>query len=55
MIITVEFISQKGFWRLGTFKTKNLVKQWLKALHPETCIKWMSKNRVSVSQQYCRK
>ncbi len=55
MKITVEFISQKGFWRLGHFTTKQLFQQWFKALRPETSIYWMSKNRVSVSQQYCRK
>ncbi len=29
MEITVEFISQKGFWRLGHFKTKKLVQAWI--------------------------
>ena len=53
MEITVEFISQKGFWQLGHFKTKILFQQWIKALHPQTAVCWMSKNRVSVSQQYC--
>lgn len=54
MKITVEFIDQKGFWHLKICKSKKLIQQWIKALHPQTCINWISKNRVLISQQYCQ-
>lgn len=54
MKITVEFIDHKGFWHLKIGKSKKLVQQWIKALRPRTCVYWMSKSRVSVSQQYCQ-
>ena len=53
MKITVEFINHKGFWRVFTVKSKKLLLETINALAQGTSVKWLSKNRVHISQQYC--
>lgn len=55
MKVVMEFIDQKGFWHVARADSKKKAVQSFKALHPETEIRWVSKNRVVVSQQYIRK
>ena len=55
MKVTMEFINQKGFWHVARCDSKRKAVESLKALHPETEIKWIDKNHVTVSQQYIKK
>jgi len=55
MKVVMEFIDQKGFWHVARCDSKRKAVESLKALHPGTDIKWVSKNKVVVSQQYIKK
>jgi len=54
MKITMEFIDSTGFWHVKTGKSKAKVMEWLGKLHPASEIRWLSPNRVFVSQQYIK-
>jgi len=55
MKIVMEFIDQRGFWHIARCDSKKKAVESFKALHPETEIRWVDKNRVVVSQQYIKK
>jgi len=50
----MEFIDQKGFWRSATCNGKKKAIESFKALADGTEIRWVTKNKVIVSQQYIK-
>lgn len=55
MKIDIEFIDNKGFLHFKVGKSKKAVLEFIKKLRGGTAINWLSKNKVHISQQYCKK
>lgn len=54
MKISVEFIDNKGFIHFETGKSKKAVLELIGKMKEKTEVRWLSKNSVFISQQYCK-